>query len=100
MLPMLVTAASFLALIFFIWMPAELDKAKENFKHQQQLILTAMDSDMLRHILARDYAALYSSIDEQMDRQKDHWKRFTLHLSNGRQLYPLFPPEKPITGTF
>ncbi len=97
-LPVLVTAASFLALIFFIWMPTELNKAKENFEHQQHLILTAMESDILRHILAHDYAALYSSIDVQMDKQKGHWRRLTLHLSNGRQLYPLFPPEKPITG--
>ena len=91
---MLVTVFSFLALILLIWMPAELNKAKENYEHQQLLILTAMESEILRDVLARDYAALYSSIDAQMDWQKENWKHFTLHLANGRQLYPLFPPEE------
>lgn len=82
--------ASYLLFMFLLWMPVQLEHARADFVDNQRLILTAMESDVLRHVLARDYAALYSSLDQQMSEQSRAWRSLTITLENGRRLYPLF----------
>ncbi|MEN8177768.1 MAG: ATP-binding protein [Pseudomonadota bacterium] len=89
---LLVALTAFLAyllVMFTLWMPLQLQQARNNFVSNQHMILTAMESDLIRHLLAHDYAALYSSLDQQMQQQAS-WDALSLHLANGRRLYPLF----------
>ena len=91
-LPLAAIYAAFILFVFFQWLPAQLQHARSEFVHVQKTILSAMESDIVRHLLARDYAALYGSMDEQMARQNMVWKRLSLHLSTGIRIYPLFLP--------
>ena len=82
---------SFLAyslVMLIVWMPAQLRQAQSDFISNQDEILSAMESDLIRHLMARDYAALYSSLEYQMQQQPS-WRTLSLHLANGRRLYPL-----------
>ncbi|HCY88321.1 MAG TPA: hypothetical protein DHV36_24505, partial [Desulfobacteraceae bacterium] len=90
-LPLLATYAAFILLVFFQWVPVQVGRTKNEFVQTQEKILAAMESDIIRHLLAKDYAALYASMDEQLLRQKTIWQDLTLHLDSGRRIYPLFP---------
>ena len=94
-LPLLVIYSVFILLLFIQWVPLQVQRAQNEFLQTQKKILSAMESDIIRHLLARDYAALYGSLDEQMARQQGIWEQLNLHLSNGRRIYPLFPVEVP-----
>ncbi|MGB1109940.1 MAG: HAMP domain-containing protein, partial [Gammaproteobacteria bacterium] len=101
LLPSLVAFISFLLLLLLHWLPIQLDQAKQDFIHNQQKILTAMESDIVRHVLAHDFAALYGSVDYQMELQVDAWTSLTLTSNDGRMLYPLFSPEQaPVETEF
>jgi len=89
-LPLVITYIAFILLVFFQWVPVQVERSRKEFFHTQDKIIGAMESDIIRHVLAKDYAALYASMDEQMARQKPVWKRLTLHLNSGRRIYPLF----------
>lgn len=58
-----------------------------------------MESDLVRHLLAHDYAAMYSSLDQQLQRQQVSWRALSLHLANGRRLYPLFAEQDAVSPT-
>ncbi|MCP5306145.1 MAG: response regulator [Chromatiaceae bacterium] len=90
----LIAFVAYLLVMFLLWMPWELKHAREDFVDHQTMILAAMDSDTIRHLLARDYAALYSSLDEQMLQQEQRWLELKLQLANGRRIYPLFPEQR------
>ena len=92
-LPLAAIYAAFLLFVFFQWLPAQLQRAQIEFIHAQQTILSAMESDIIRHLLSRDYAALYGSLNEQTARRKPVWKTLTLNLSSGERIYPLFKAE-------
>ncbi|MGB0722240.1 MAG: response regulator [Gammaproteobacteria bacterium] len=98
-LPPLAAFISFLLLMFLNWLPYQLDQARSDFEQNQQLVLSAMESDIVRHVLAHDYAALYASVDYQMELQRPAWKRLTLVQPDGRRLYPLIPPEEAPAAT-
>ena len=94
-LPLLVVYSVFILLLFIQWVPIQVQRAQKDFFQTQKKMLSAMESDIIRHLLAKDYAALYASLDEQMTRQQGIWEQLDLHLSNGRKIYPLFPIEVP-----
>ncbi len=86
-LPLLVTYISFILLIFFQWAPVQVERSRNEFLNHQSNLLRAMESDIIRHVLAKDYAALYASMDEQLERQKIFWQELTLELKGGKRLY-------------
>ena len=94
-LPLLITYAAFVLLVSIQWTPVQVRRTKNDFTHTQEKILGAMESDIVRHLLAKDYAALYASLDEQLERQKPAWQKLSLDLSGGKRIYPLFPAEAP-----
>jgi hypothetical protein len=56
--------SSYMLILLFVWMPVQLDTAKMDFILNQKMVLDAIEPDVARNILARDYAALYSSLDK------------------------------------
>ena len=92
-LPLVAIYAAFILMVLFQWIPAQVQQAQNEFVLTQKKVLSAMESDIIRHLLARDYAALYGSMDEQMTRQKSVWTQLSLHLNDGRRIYPLFAPK-------
>jgi PAS domain S-box-containing protein len=92
-LPLLVTYILFILITFLQWIPVQIERAEVEFHNDQRNILAAMESDIIRHVLAKDYAALYASIDEQMERQKNLWRSLMLSVAGDKRIYPLFPTE-------
>jgi two-component system sensor histidine kinase/response regulator len=89
-LPSLVSLLSFILVVVSVWMPAELEQAQTEFEHNQRKILQAMEADIVRNVLAHDYAALYASIDQQMERLKGTWLHLQLFdAQRAKRLYPL-----------
>jgi two-component system sensor histidine kinase/response regulator len=88
--PSLVSLLSFILIVVAVWMPAELEQARAEFEHNQRKILQAMEADVARNVLAHDYAALYASIDQQMERLSGTWLHLQLFdARRAKRLYPL-----------
>ncbi|RDH93187.1 MAG: hypothetical protein DIZ77_06365 [endosymbiont of Seepiophila jonesi] len=99
LLAALVAFLAYLLVMFALWMPLQLQQARNDFVRNQDMILAAMESDLVRHLLAHDYAAMYSSLDQQLQRQQVSWRALSLHLANGRRLYPLFAEQDAVLPT-
>ncbi|RDH85496.1 MAG: hypothetical protein DIZ78_11195 [endosymbiont of Escarpia spicata] len=54
----LVAFLAYLLVMFALWMPLQLQQARNDFVRNQNMILAAMESDLVRHLLAHDYAAI------------------------------------------
>jgi PAS domain S-box-containing protein len=92
--PSLVGLMSFALLVVFAWMPVELEGSRRDFENGQIKLLKAMQPDIVRHVLAHDFAALHSSIDQQMQHLAGTWLQLELYRAqNGRRLYPLAPAD-------
>lgn len=95
-LPPLITFSTFVLLMFSVWVPAQQEQARDDFINNQEAILATMQPDILRHLLAGDFAALMASLDAQMARQQDRWLSLHVHLPDGQRIYPLFADELTI----
>ena len=91
-LPPLATFSVWLCVMFLVWVPAQQQQAQDDFKQGQEQILAAMDPDILGHYLSGDFAAMFASIDRQLQRQRaqGHWLSLRLVTPQGAQVYPLF----------
>ncbi|MBF0281823.1 MAG: response regulator [Zetaproteobacteria bacterium] len=86
--------------LFFVWMPMQLEKTKRDFVETQLMILNATGPDVVRNILSRDYAALIASFDKQMLNHQKTWAQISIHLGDGKRIYPLFgASQKPVGET-
>lgn len=90
----------FFVLLHFQWIPSQIAKAKSEFIAQQHDLISALEPDILRHIFAHDYSALYGSLDTQLAKQHKQWKQLSLYSDQEKRLYPLFSTKiNPTTNT-
>ena len=91
-LPLLLAFCILAFLIQVVLVPAWKQQELEEVKQNQLNLLSALSPDISRHLLAGDYAALYTSIDEQMKNSEKVWLLLVLTNREGDQIYPLDTP--------
>jgi len=96
-------AISLLLIVVFIhayWEPRLIKEARENFEQQSHELLLAGQSDVIRHLLERDFGALFSAMDTLRNLRGDEWRNLKLFNANGKRLYPLFEQSDstPVSG--
>jgi len=89
MLPLLLAYLVFVLIVNFYWFPQQAEKIRENFIHQQHELLTTIESDLTRHLLSGDLAALFTTLEFQMELRRPTWQSLNLVNDAGQQLYPL-----------
>lgn len=88
-LPIFVVFLFCLVWIHFYFAPKWLELEHDQFLEQQQDLLVSIEPDLFRHILANDFAALYSTIHEQLKRRQRLWRQLQVHDAQGLRIFPL-----------
>ncbi|MEN8131043.1 MAG: PAS domain S-box protein, partial [Pseudomonadota bacterium] len=97
MFPMLLAFGVFAGVLHFYWAPDWLERERQAFIQNLHEILSALEPDVVRHLLASDYAALYGTMDQQLRIRSTHWKQLIVEAADGTRLYPLADPQ-PLSG--
>ena len=80
------------------WAPKLYNYAKEDFLEQMHSELDAVKIDLIRHLLANDFSALYASLEYQKTHHKNVWMNLRLYDHDHRQIFPLTDaPPDPLT---
>lgn len=86
--PVIIAGLFLIAVPYLMLKPAWVSLIFENELAQHDKIVRTMEPDLVRYLLERDYAALYSSLDDQLENDSN-WLQLVLVAPNGHQLYPL-----------
>jgi len=94
LLPSMVGIVLIVATIHFYWEPLEIERAK--IKLEQQIIhfLKTVELDIVRHLLERDLAPLYSTMEHLEQLHEDRWYNLAIYDRDGKRLFPIFPEKK------
>jgi len=86
---MIVVYIAIAGLVHYYWAEKEYDHEIEEAKQQTRLEFAAMESDLIRNVLSKNYAALYASLNYQKHLHKRDWSELTLYDENNQRIYPL-----------
>ncbi|MDH3353593.1 MAG: PAS domain S-box protein, partial [Chromatiales bacterium] len=100
LIPVLSGLALFVMLLHFYWAPAQLEISQEAFNSKIESELTALESDIISHILQQDFASLTATLDHQQRIRSDYWVSLTITTDDGKNIYPLFHDEVDTKSTF
>ncbi len=89
MVPSLLAFLLFVALLHFYLAPSWIRLAHEDFLAQQHDLLSSLEPGIIRNLMAGDYAALYGTLDDQLQLRERTWRKLVLELAHGRHIYPL-----------
>jgi len=92
-LPIVIAFIIFAAILHYYWAPKLYENSKQEFIFHAKKEFSIMEGDIARHLLARDYSALFASLDRQVEQNKGLWVNLTLYDDNGKTIYPLFPKD-------
>ena len=76
--------------LFFIWQPSQLTKAKQNFIISQTNILKTLSPSIIQNILSNDLAELHRVFENSLIIHKNQWRYVQLIDTDDKQLYPIF----------
>lgn len=99
LLPLMVGLIVIISVLFFLWQPSQLEKAKQDFIKDQTNILKTLNPSLVQNILSNDLSALHSIIENSLLIHKDEWRYIQLINIDGEQLYPIFTSEPESTNT-
>ena len=92
LLPLILAMGLFAAVLHFYWAPNDLQRRQHDFLEHQHHILSGMQGEIIRLLLAGDIAALHISLDGQLHGHMKHWQQLVLTDDSGRRIYPLDEP--------
>ena len=92
-LPILVAFLVFAGILRFYWAPQQHNYAREAFISQMTKEFSAMESDLIRSLLTRDYSALFATLDAQIKNNSGNWTHLSLYNEKNKRIYPLFPED-------
>ncbi|MDX2322192.1 MAG: ATP-binding protein [Moritella sp.] len=96
MVPVLIGFFVFTSVINWYWAPKLFNYARADFREQMQSEIRAIENDVIRHLIASDFSALFSSLDYQKKLHQQNWDHLTLYDADKKQKYPLFSENKAI----
>jgi polar amino acid transport system substrate-binding protein len=79
-----------LAVLHFYWAPQQVEQARQAFQAQTSAQLRAAEPALINQLLARDLAAVVSSLDVLQAELAGRWFNLELYDDQGKRLYPLF----------
>jgi len=89
-IPIIVAYFVFAGIINIYWAPKLYDYARQDFIDQTESEFSAIESDIIRHLLSKDFSALYSSLNYQQQRHQHNWLELALYDENNKRIFPLF----------
>ena len=89
LLPSLLAFIVFTLGMHFIWAPNHIDNQKQQYLHNQRDAAVTMAPELVRSLLAYDFATLYAFLDEQKLRHQNQWLAIDVFDENNKRLYPL-----------
>ncbi len=92
-LTLLIGFGIFVATLRLYLAPNWLILERDNFLRQQNEVVMALKPDVTRHLLAADYAALFNTLDRQLQVRQKTWRQLVLHTPEGDRIYPLEEPK-------
>ncbi|WP_017220868.1 ATP-binding protein [Moritella dasanensis] len=96
MVPVLVGFVVFTSVIQWYWAPKLFNYAQADFREQMNNEIRSIENDVIRHLIASDFSALFSSLDYQKKLHQQNWAHLTLYDADKQQKYPLFSKNKAI----
>ena len=69
--PILAAYLIFAGILHFYWALKLYDNSKKEFIFHAKNDFSIMEGDIVRHLLSRDYSALFASLDIQANKNKD-----------------------------
>lgn len=97
--PIVIAFAVLVAVIHFYFVPRWLDTARDAALRHEHEILSAMETGMVQDLLRGDLAAIYATLNDQIDNRSGVWAWLELRNASGKRLYPLHPQPRP-TGEY
>jgi len=92
--PIIAAFVVFAGVLHFYWEPQQYEDARSAFISQMHHEFTAMESDLVRSLLTRDYSNLYATLEAQIENNSSRWFNLFLYNENGKRIFPLFPTER------
>ncbi|MCP5142984.1 MAG: PAS domain S-box protein [Chromatiales bacterium] len=99
-LPLLLAFLFFVVILHLSWIPRQLEIGRADFIDSQRDLLEAMEPDLYRQIISRDFASLYASVEKQMHKRRGEWVSLTVYDLEARRLYPLAEPAPKALSAF
>ncbi len=97
LLPVIVVYALLAASIHFAWGPNMLQQKRAHILERETTVLKSLNPGVIHMLLARDFAALYSTLDMQLELNQNHrWISIELINPQGKRLYPLSDNEAAV----
>ena len=94
LLPIFLGLAVIFYVLFFIWQPNQLTKAKHEFLESQTNILKTLNPSIIQNILANDLSELHRVFENSLVIHKKEWRYVQLNDVDNKILYPIFS-DKP-----
>lgn len=91
LLPVVIGLGVFFAYLHFYWTPYQIDHSIRKIAEHQAHILSALEPDLVRHLVSGDLAALHATLDSQLEVHKGLWRQLILADPENHHLYPLIP---------
>lgn len=91
--PLLLGLTIVICVLLFIWQPTQLEKAKQEFVHNQTNILKTLNPSIIQNMLANDLSALHSVFENSQIIHNNVWRHIQLYNYDKKQLYPIFSSE-------
>ncbi|MGB5604406.1 MAG: ATP-binding protein, partial [Gammaproteobacteria bacterium] len=98
MLPLLMASAIFIAILHLYLAPTWIADERDLLIKQQQNLIVTLKPEIIRFMLAGDYASLYSVLDDQLHIMKETWRQLILVSAEGERIYPLVEAEPLATN--
>ncbi len=95
-LPIFIAFLIFSCIIHFYWADKVYENAFNDLKKQTTKELIALENDLIRNLLSKNYSAMFSSLDKQINNNKETWLEFHLYDDNNKHIYPLYPKHMSI----
>ncbi|ALP51787.1 hypothetical protein Tel_00765 [Candidatus Tenderia electrophaga] len=84
-----------MGVIHFYFVPSLLESERASALRYEHEILTALEMGMVQDLLRGDLAAIYATLDGQIENRNGVWVWLELRNADGKRLYPLTPRPRP-----
>ena len=99
LVPILLGLVVITYILFFVWQPSQLTKAKQQFIETQTNLIKTLSPSIIQNILANDLAELHRVFENSKIIHKNEWRYIKLSNSDKKPLYPIFPNKTKATKT-
>ena len=98
-LPIIIGVLIIVCILFFVWQPLQLKKAKNEFIEEQTKILKTLNPSLIRYILSNDLSSLHSTLENSLIIHKNTWQYIQIINADKRQLFPIFTQKPKFSDT-